>query len=688
VPQLNQPEVREPMGRIASLPSQSHAVKVSFLHGQRLRTALCCLFLFGLNGVVCREFWSAGYVDQLGSVEGSFLALSHWVARHWGDLRWFPLWFSGMPMERVYGPGLPWTIAAIAGVTHLSVVQSYRLVTASLYCLGPVTLFWLYYRLTHSRGYALAVGVIYSLYSPVVLLSSLARLDLGSWFWPRRYQALVHYGEGPHIAALALLPLVVWSFHEAVGKGRRRFVPIAAVLFAAVIATNWTATVSLSMALAAYSISRFGGIPRRRCIGAAAIGLLAYLLVSPLVPPSLLSTVPGNAAASDGTYFRLPQTAWLVILAALLATLHLLFEHCGVHRAFRCFLYLLLISGSVVLGKLWFDTALLPQPHRFQLVMEMTFIPAFLFPIHARWRWWPRRTRMALLVLLALFCGFQFPQYRAYVARQTRPIRMESTIEYRAAQWLERNAPGDRVFAAGSIGLWVNDFADVPQMVGCCDQSVPSPAHRLAFYTIYTGQNAGIHDAEDSLLWLKAYGAAIVGVPGASSPEFFKPFRNPHKFDGILPVLWREDDTTLYRVPGRSTSLAHVIPRASEVRRLPLHGLDLGPVRPYVAALDDAALPLAAMQWVNAHEARIQASLAPGQIVSVQVTYAPGWHATANGASVRLHGDALGLLIAEPLCSSCDIDLIYDSPPEEHYTRVGQILAAAACIAIFFARPK
>jgi hypothetical protein len=592
-----------------------------------------------------------------------------------------------MPFERVYGPGLHATVAALSTVGHLSVLRSYRLVTVSLYCLGPVTLFWLCYRLIGSRGYALAAGLLYSLYSPIGLLSSIARTDLGSPFWPRRFQALVEYGESPHIAALTLVPLAVWSFHEAVGMGRRRFAPLAAVLFGAVIATNWTATVGLSMAFAAYAVSQAGGVPRQRWLEAGAIGIVGYLLVCRLVPPSVLAAVPGNASNSDGTHFGMVPGAGMVLLAGMLTALHFLLNRYRVPRGSRFFLYFFAISGFVVLGRFWFDIYVFPQPHRFQLELEMAFIPLCLLPFHAWWHIWTNRVRIPLLVALALFCVFQVREYRQGMDFLTRPVKMENTVEYRATKWLERNAPGERVFAPGSVSVWMNVLGDTPQMVGCCDQSIPSLSHRLAFTTIYDGHLAGSHDAEVSILWLKAYGASVVGVPGPASKEFFKSFQNPRKFEGILPVLWREDDTTLYRVPARSNSLAHVIRRESEVRRQPSRGWDVDPLRPYVAALDDASLPLVEMQWVNAHQARIGATLAADQIVSVQVSYAPGWHATANGAPVPLHGDALGLLIAEPAChGSCAIDLVYDSPPEARYAGWTQLLAAVLCIAVAFGR--
>src|SRR5215469_3418562 len=141
----------------------------------RTSTVICCLFLFGLNAWVSSDLWFARYLDHLGSAEGFFLAFGQWISRHWGRLHWFPLWFDGMPFQRVYGPNLHWTVAALSRFAHISMLRSYRLVTASMYCLGPVSLFWLCWRLTRSRAYSLAVATVCSLFSPIVLFSELVR---------------------------------------------------------------------------------------------------------------------------------------------------------------------------------------------------------------------------------------------------------------------------------------------------------------------------------------------------------------------------------------------------------------------------------------------------------------------------------------------------------------------------------
>ena len=73
-------------------------------------------------------------------------------------------------------------------------------------------------------------------------------------------------------------------------------------------------------------------------------------------------------------------------------------------------------------------------------------------------------------------------------------------------------------------------------------------------YQILAGPDGAV--ARD---WLRIYGCDAVIVSGPASEEQFKPYAYPRKFDGVLPVLWRENDVTIYAVPRRSSSLADVV---------------------------------------------------------------------------------------------------------------------------------
>jgi hypothetical protein len=390
----------------------------------------------------------------------------------------------------------------------------------------------------------------------------------------------------------------------------------------------------------------------------------------------------GNAQASDATYFGGLHVTALVVFLALLAGLHLIFQRNEVDRSLRFFVYFVITTGCVVLGKLWGNVSLVPQPHRFHLELEMAVIALAVYPLAIVWKLCSKTFQYGAIAIVAALCVFQIRGYHRYANSLTRPIAITGTTEYRMAKWFEAHLNGQRVFAPGSVAVWMNSFVDTPQLVGCCDQNVPSFEERIAFFTIYSDMNAGSRAAEISQLWLKAYGVHAIGMTGPQSREFYKPYAHPHKFDGLLPELWRDGDDVVYGLPGRSPSLAHVIYSSQEVVRGPVNGLDVDPLRPYVAALDDPSLPLAEARWINTHELQISTVMTPEQLVSLQISYAPGWHAKANQRSAPIHADALGLTVIQPACSgACTIDLVYDGGPEARWTRVAQWIGLLVCIA-------
>ena len=135
--------------------------------------------------------------------------------------------------------------------------------------------------------------------------------------------------------------------------------------------------------------------------------------------------------------------------------------------------------------------------------------------------------------------------------------------------------PGERTMVGGDTQWLFNIWSDNPQLGAGHEPTAPNFVQQLAVYEIYTGQNAGLRDAATSILWLKAFGVTNISVPGPDTRETLHPFVNPFKFDGLLPVLWREDGDTVYGVPMPSRSLAHVIPAEAIVVRAPANGLDI-----------------------------------------------------------------------------------------------------------------
>jgi hypothetical protein len=647
-----------------------------------LPVGVCSLFLFLLNALLCRELFTAEFTVRMESIEASYMAFSHWIGNHWSSLGWFPLWYGGMPWVQVYQPGFHIVVASLSAMLAWTTQHAYHFLAACEYCLGPATLFLLCFEATRRIGYSLTAGLIYSLISPASLLVPAIRADTEHLITGRRLMVLTRYGEGPHTTALLMIPLVLLCLHYAVTNRRRWAVGLAPLALAAVALTNWPGTIGLAMGIAAYLLSRLGSERKVRWLASLAIAAIAYAIASPWIPPSAIWLVPRNAGFSDGTILGYRQFGSLLGLLVILARLHFLFARRHVTAWFRFFVYFTIITGMILICRYGFGLNLLSQAHRFQLEFEMAFAGLTAWIAGSVYDRSPKRFRIVLASVLIALCGYQAVFLRRLAKRETRPIDITRTIEYRMAEWFNDHMGGRRVFAPGNVSLWMNLFTETPQMVGCCDQGVPLEENRIASYTIYTGQNAGERDADISILWLKAYGVDAIGVSGPQSTEFFHPFWRPRKFEGVLPVLWREGDNAVYGLNRRSPSLTHVLEPGDLVREPPANGLMVEGLTRYVDAIEAPNAPRAGFQWLDTSRARVTAQISSGQLVSVQITYHPGWRATVAGRPQRTSSDALGLLVIHPECvGNCMIDLAWTPTAEAKWTKLAMVLGLLTLVA-------
>jgi hypothetical protein len=651
---------------------------------KRAASAACAALLFAVSAVICRHLFFTDYLSQMGAGDGPWIAMARFIMRHYRDLSWWPIWFTGMPFQNVYGPVLHVVVAALAALLNRSPAWTLHTLGALLYCLGPVALWWAAERLSGSRVWALAAALLFAVTSPAALLIPSIRTDVGGMFHLRRLYDMVVYGEYPHVAALTMMPVALAVFDRMLRDKRPFWIVPSAVLLAGFAATSVTGSVGFALVALAWLVAlpaaEWAGALRR--LGAAAC--LAYGLALPWLPPSTIRLIALNSQWGTGrpTPFTARHILYFALIALAAAGLRWALARLGAPELLRFALLLIFLSGVIMLADLGAGAAILPQPYRFQLEFEMgcSIAGGFL------WLKTAGRLRPRVQVALGGALVLALAAHNAgHAGRYIQPIDIRTTVEYQAAQWFDRNMAGRRIFAPGSVSFWMNVFTDTPQLGGCCDQGVPSWEERVALYSIYTGQNMGAREGPVSLLWLQAFGVAAVEVTGPDGREFYKPYRNPHKFDGLLPVLWRNGGDVIYQVPQLSGSLAHVMRefQVVSVAGRPKDGLDVGPLEKYVAALNDAQFPLAGFRWIRHNQARIVTDAAEDEVISVQVSYDRGWRARANGAAIPVTSDGLGLMVLHPHCSGpCTIDLEYDGGTEMRLARMCRILAAMACLAI------
>src|SRR6266478_7698866 len=279
------------------------------------------LVILAINVYFTRELFTLEYSQYMGSIEAAFISISRYMLDNWRDLTWFPLWYGGIPFQNSYPPLLHAIVAVTAGVFRISPALALHAVSAFMYCVGPVTLYFLAVRLTGSRWYAFWAGWMYSIVSPSYFLMASVHSGMGGQPGLRRLQTLIPYGEGPHITSLALLPMALVALDVAMARRRPLWYLIAAVSMALVVLSNWLGAMALAIGMLAYLLAHSGGNGTWKIWGTGAgVALLAYALACTWIPPSTVQDIRHNAqyvGPYQQVYRTLPFYATAGILAAL-----------------------------------------------------------------------------------------------------------------------------------------------------------------------------------------------------------------------------------------------------------------------------------------------------------------------------------------------------------------------------------
>lgn len=407
----------------------------------KTRAYLGAIILLALNAYVCWRVFRLEWNSRMDSIEGAYIGISRHILSSWGDLSWWPAWYGGIPFRNAYPPLLHYLVALWAAVLHTSAARAHHVVTALFYCAGPVFAYLLMERLSHRPFASFCGGLLYTVVAPCGLLSKTVALDMVDPWTPRRLGTLIAYGDGPHLAGLALMPLAVYLLHIALEKRRPVNYAAAMLSMVAVACTNWLSAVALAVLIVCY-LAAFGN--KRDWGVTAVIGISAYLVAMPLIPPSLIRTVQFNARTVGADYSSsmslLAKIAPFALVA--LAGMKWAMARFRVPAYLQMLLLFAAVMSGVTLGDLWFGVSVLAQAHRYQLEMDLgiTFVIAMGagFALERG----PIILQRAAVLALVVFSTEQIVRAHRYGRDLIRPLKIETTLEYRAARWFRENMPG------------------------------------------------------------------------------------------------------------------------------------------------------------------------------------------------------------------------------------------------------
>ncbi len=646
-----------------------------------------CLAIFLLTSILIWPLFKTIYLDRWGSIESTFIADGRMQLANLPHRNWQPLWYCGTRADYVYPPALRYGTAIIAKVLSTSPAHAYHIYIAFFYALGIVGIYILVRVGNGSRGFAWLAAAAAAILSPNFLLTSRFRVD-SLYRAPQRLHVLIDWGEGPHISALSVLPLVFAAAILAVRRNNPAWLGAAAVAAAIVVTNNFYGLTALAILFPILAWVSFAVQPNRRVLlSFGAIAALAYGLTAWWLVPSYLRVTSRNLklVAEPGNLWSF--VILIVLLAAYLAITFKLAP--AVKSTYPLFVWSgFLFLSLYVLGRMFSHFQVAGDAIRLVPEFDLFFILAAVELL--RWLWnrpagklpaWLLRAAVALVIITAFWSGIR------YVKRSHRLFPQDyawsERVEYRTANWMHQNAPGQRALATGSIRFWYDVWHDLPQMDGGSQQGLLNPNIVTAQYRILRG-----NDMKLTRLWLTALAVDIAIIPEKMSKEFY------HDLSEEIAAMWRKEFPILrddgegnifYRIERRSSGIARIVGTKgiSNLPAIPAEG-EQSALEAYVAAIE-AELPAGdangrlRMTRPNTDAINIDVTLSQGESVLVQENYDSAWRAYSDGRLVNIERDPIGFMVVHLPSGNHSLAILFE-PTLESY--IGRILSCISLIIV------
>lgn len=644
---------------------------------------LMVLALGVLNYSIIKYFFQGEFSQNIASIEISYVEMAKfWVA---GDSLWQPLWYLGYPWHVFYTPVLPFLEVVLNQVNGVSFAHAYRVVVATGYVLAPISLFFFVWQIGKSKTGAFIAALFYSVVPSVIslLFSGVAQDTLSGMAEPRRFAILVRWGEGPHILALAFLPLFGLFFDRFLEKKKFTDQILACILLAVVALTNavalWGAMLLvLCFFLAELSKKSSNIVALLKAFistGIISFGLIAFWYNEPFVATFFRE---GGGALSN--WYALLPWGMIVFLSVVGLVIFLVNKLTARFTGlFLSILWFLMLFGLVFAYYASGDARMEYAPQVLRLTTEVDMALGvlvgvvvsniFLFLLKRNGKF-SAIYKLAAIAIFAIVGMLIIPQAISMV--NTLPVYAKSfsegpigdikkTSEYKVAQKLEELTRGtdERVVAPGNYAFWLNYFVDVPQIRGALYQSSTHfwPDH--IYYQLMNGQ-----DAQISLAWLKIANVGRLVYTTAESSETYKDYKVPQeKFESVLKTNTVLDGDIFFDVPLKNNSIAKVVDAgAYKSIEKPKNAIDGDPINAYVAWMEEKADRKLAVNKISASHLIISGDLKEGEAVLVQDTFDVGWKAKGSGGW-KVVRDPLDFMVLTPNKSGkFEVDLNYTKP--------------------------
>ncbi|MGH9660128.1 MAG: hypothetical protein ACRD96_16385, partial [Bryobacteraceae bacterium] len=189
------------------------------------------------------------YTGYTNSIQGLWISMAGLAGEHWYRPSWWPFHDGGMPFEHSYMPLVPGAIAVYSKLAGCSPTRAFNAIAGIVYCLGPLTLFLMAWRLTRAPGYAFWAALAYSLTSPARALIPDPIFNPAFLWTSRRLYTTVVWDDVPHAAAVCLIPLVILFLSLSLQKRQPIYYLLTGVCMALAVLASVFGAVAILMSV-------------------------------------------------------------------------------------------------------------------------------------------------------------------------------------------------------------------------------------------------------------------------------------------------------------------------------------------------------------------------------------------------------------------------------------------------------
>jgi len=631
-------------------------MKQKFFKKDWLGLFILPLLIFGFNLLLVWPLFKGEYTQFISSIESAFIAQGKFIIENFPYLSWNPLWYAGFPFHLFYTP-LPATFEVLLSLLPgISLPQAYRILSALTYSLVPVSLYILVRALDRGKiaaffsAYFLtfAPSLSYFLYANV--RADASRFNLAPW----RFVILVLFGEGPHTLSMLFLLLAAAAFIKAVEKKSLWFVFLSALAVSLTALANAFGMIALVLLLAIIALVYWVVEKKAEVLLIAfKIGLLSFGLSAFWYNFSFFKSLFAFSGAKGERFLynaggMVPVL--LLFIPLIVFVVSYLLRPVFKRRAFSIIALWTLLLLAIIIAWFNFKVALVPQGIRYLPELDMGVAIMFGLVVGVLADKIKRKLNRIsacfllglILVIVSLYTSWFWLHSWQFL---TPHPDIKKTAEYEIAKWLETEAGKERVYLTGNYAFWLNVFTNVPQLRGGSDQGATNPWWAHVTYQVNTGEDPGI-----AVAWLKAMNLSYIVVNFGHSPNYYKDYKFPRKFEGVLEKVYQNHGDAIYQVPIKNSSLVKPIDLdVLSNLKTPYNAVDKEVLFAYIDWIEKPSASAVKLTKIKSNRYEIISDLKKeNEGILFQMTADPGWKTKLAGERLKIEKDPLGFMVLRP----------------------------------------